>query len=157
MYNHIIVYYRNLMKRRPAKRVRDTTRAAWAAMKHRCFNPNDIGYHRYGGRGITVCERWMTFENFLADMGTRPDGLSLERKDNNLGYSPDNCCWATRRTQNSNQRRTVRFTHEGRTMPMKHWARELGIHYDTVKLRRRNGWSLEDALLTPPGRPRGSR
>lgn len=75
----------------------------WRTMKQRCLNPNATAYHRYGGRGITVCERWLTFENFLADMGERPDGLCLERVNNNGNYEPGNCVWATRKAQAANR------------------------------------------------------
>lgn len=77
----------------------------WASMLQRCRNPNHRAFHNYGGRGITVCERWYDFRNFLADMGEAPSGMTLERVDNDRGYSPDNCIWASRSDQNRNQRR----------------------------------------------------
>ena len=80
----------------------------WAAMLQRCNNPKDVNYFRYGGRGITVCQRWKKFENFYSDMGDKPLGLSLERIDNDLGYSKDNCKWATVEEQSVNKRNTVR-------------------------------------------------
>ena len=73
-------------------------------MKQRCTNPNNRQYEEYGGRGITVCKRWLIFANFFEDMGEKPEGLSIERPDNDKGYSPGNCVWADRKTQNSNKR-----------------------------------------------------
>ncbi len=78
---------------------------AWANMKDRCLNPRSLAFPSYGGRGIVVCERWLSFENFLSDMGERPEGLSIERKDNNKGYFKENCKWATRSEQQKNKRR----------------------------------------------------
>lgn len=81
------------------------TYGVWLAMKARCNNKNADNYVNYGGRGIKVCERWEnSFENFLADMGERPEGLTIERKDNDRGYEPGNCIWADKATQNANKR-----------------------------------------------------
>jgi len=77
----------------------------WASMKNRCLNPNHPKFRLYGKRGITVCERWLNFENFFADMGIKPTGLTLERVDNNKSYYPENCMWASWRQQRKNQRR----------------------------------------------------
>lgn len=80
------------------------TYQSWQHMIDRCTNRNAGNYHRYGGRGITICERWLVYENFLADMGARPAGKSLDRKDNDLGYEPGNCRWATPHEQSQNRR-----------------------------------------------------
>lgn len=80
------------------------TYRTWGMMLQRCNNPNFPAYENYGGREITVCERWLKFENFLTDMGERPDGFMIERINNNKGYFPKNCCWTTRIEQNRNQR-----------------------------------------------------
>lgn len=85
---------------------------AWQAMKNRCLNPKANDWHYYGGRGITVHERWLTYDNFLLDVGRRPSDLhTLDRKDVNKGYSKKNCRWATRRQQSQN-RTDTRFTHD---------------------------------------------
>lgn len=165
MYAHIIAYYRHLMRRtnhghcgNPRRGGRPSrTYRIWGGIIDRCHNPNSGGWTNYGARGIVVCDRWRTFENFLLDMGECPPGLSLDRRENHLGYSKANCRWATNEEQANNTTRTVLFTYQGKRMSMKQWTRELGISYDTIKFRRRNGWSLEDTLLTPPGKPRGSR
>lgn len=80
------------------------TYSAWFSMIGRCTNPNNGNYDDYGGRGITVCERWMKFENFLADMGEKPLGLMLDRRNNEQGYYPDNCRWVNRSISNQNRR-----------------------------------------------------
>lgn len=121
---------------------------AWQQMRQRCCNPNQIGFERYGGRGITVCERWnSSFADFIADVGQRPSpDHSIERKDNDGNYEPGNCVWATMREQNNNRRNTIYLTHAGRTLPLAEWAREVGIGYTTLKERLVHGWSAERAL-----------
>lgn len=109
---------------------------AWCKMKERCANPNTAGYHLWGGRGIAVCGRWVSsFQAFLSDMGPCPPGNSLDRIDNERGYEPDNCRWASHRQQCNNQRRNVTITHVGRTQTIAEWARELDISYATLHRR----------------------
>lgn len=91
-------------------RMRSTEYVIWQGMKQRCLNPKNAKYGSYGARGITVCERWLAFENFLADMGSRPAGLTLERVNNDKGYGPDNCKWATLSEQARNRRTPSRLS-----------------------------------------------
>jgi len=99
----------------------------WSGMKRRCQNKKDKDYPRYGGRGIGLCERWQKFENFLADMGPRPSpDHTVEREDNDKGYGPDNCIWATLDVQAWNKRSTRWLTHDGVTLPLAEWARRQG-------------------------------
>lgn len=123
----------------------------WHGMIERCTNPNHNNYHLYGGRGIRVCERWMSFANFFDDMGHRPAGCSLERSDNNGPYSPDNCHWATVPEQNRNRRNNCIITFDGKTMCLTEWAEQIGISPSGLKHRITYlNWPLELALTTPP-------
>lgn len=128
------------------------THMIWSSMIQRCHNPKNKRYHSYGGRGITVCERWHNFENFLEDMGSKPDGLSLDRKDNNSGYCKKNCRWATNEEQGSNRRNNRLLTLFGKTQTTKQWADELNIDRALIKDRlNKLRWSDEEALLIPSG------
>lgn len=127
------------------------TYRAWAAMRSRCSNARSKCYRHYGGRGIKVCDRWLnSFENFLEDMGEQPQGRSLDRIDNEKGYSKDNCRWATWHEQARNKRSNKLFTINGVTKSMVEWVEAYGnIKYTTVKQRVRFGWGIEEALNTP--------
>ena len=111
----------------------------WKSMKSRCTNPNNPSWHRYGGRGITICERWskhrVGFHNFVADMGPRPDGYSIDRVDNDKGYSPENCRWATRKQQQRNTERTRKATIEGVEYIVAEVAKKHGIKADALVAR----------------------
>lgn len=123
----------------------------WESMIRRCANASRTGYTRYGGRGITVCDRWRSFDAFLADMGKPPTAThSLDRIDNNGPYAPDNCRWATPKEQSNNSRRPTFITHENRTLNLSEWATELGLNAGAISNRIRAGWPPELAVSTPP-------
>jgi len=133
------------------------TYISWVHMKDRCTNPNFNQYQRYGGRGITYDTRWAVFENFLADMGERPEGSSLDRIDNGGPYSKANCRWATREQQANNRSSSRKVTIQGETRTLAQWTRHFGISQATVKDRVGRGWPLGRALKVPKqphGRPR---
>jgi hypothetical protein len=128
----------------------------WSAMIQRCHNQNNEAYHRYGGRGILVCNRWRTsFHAFAEDMGPRPEGdFSVERIDNNKGYGPDNCCWATRQEQNSNKRNCIYVINvHGKRTTLREYCRQHKIPYrPIVKRIQDRKWPIELALYIPVGR-----
>lgn len=124
----------------------------WQNMKNRCLDPSNIGYKDYGGRGITICDRWLlSFENFYADMGLPPNAdYSIERVDNDGPYTQDNCVWAPRLRQNRNSRHNRLVTINGITKCISEWAEETGIPANVVYARlHRGGWTEEEAILTP--------
>lgn len=122
----------------------------WIGMKARCHSIGHKAYHNYGGRGIVVCDHWLkSFENFLTDMGTRPGPrYTIERKDNNGPYSPDNCKWATYKEQARNKRTNRLVELNGVTKPLIEFCSDLR-HYDLTWNRLKAGWTLEEALTTP--------
>lgn len=128
-------------------------------MRQRCNDPKADRYSRYGGRGISACERWNSYDAFYEDMGLRPTGCTLERLNRDLPYGPDNCVWATNKEQANNTSANRRMTHLGRTKTMAQWCDELALPYSTVRARLRRGWSDEAALATPvrPARSRQGR
>ena len=126
----------------------DAEFGVWMTMKTRCCNRKFPQYDDYGGRGISVCERWKnSFSHFLADMGSRPSAShSIERADVNGNYEPANCTWATKITQANNARSNVRVTHNGRTMTCTQWSREVGVSDVTIRSRAHKGLPPEDVL-----------
>lgn len=120
----------------------------WTGMLVRCQNPNTQNFKDYGGRGITVCKRWLKFENFLADMGEKPEGLTLDRKENDKGYFKENCRWATMEEQSNNRRSNHHLTFNRKTQTVSQWAKELGFKNDTLYDRLRIGWTVERTLTT---------
>lgn len=131
-----------------------TCRGEWSraytiyhGMRQRCLNPNNPRWLDYGGRGITICDRWLdSFESFLSDMGEPLDGHSLERVDNNGPYCKANCVWATNTEQARNNRSNRLLTFRGKSQSLAAWADELGISYFTLHSRLRRGWSDEETL-----------
>lgn len=128
------------------KRLKHPLYLTWQNMVARCKNAKNDNYGRYGARGIKVCERWLVFENFVADMSPRPEGYTLDRIDNNKGYSPENCKWATQSTQCRNTERNVFIEYKGRRQVLTDWSRELGISAERIRQRMRRGKSFEESI-----------
>ena len=124
---------------------------SWEGMKRRCFNPNYKKYASWGGRGITVCDRWKnSFENFFADMGLKPSpDHSLDRIDNNGNYQKNNCRWATKEQQVNNRKNNRLITIDGVTLNVKQWEKKKGFKTNVITKRLINGWSERDAVMTP--------
>jgi hypothetical protein len=122
----------------------------WNMMKQRCSNPKVKDFHRWGGRGIKVCESWLTAENFFTDMlPSYKEGLTLDRKDNNGNYSPENCHWVDRKYQATNRKNTRLFKHDKKEMTLSGWARHLGVKRSLLASRYYClGWSIERTLTT---------
>ena len=129
---------------------RSHTYYSWIEMKRRCLKPNYYNYPRYGGRGIKVCKRWMSFLNFLADMGIKPAGTTLDRINFNGHYHRSNCRWATAREQIINRSITRWITFNGETLCMADWALRTGISAQRIQQRLDvQKWSVKDALTEP--------
>jgi hypothetical protein len=129
--------------------------STWRSMFARCYNPKDKRFDRYGGRGITVCDRWLvSFEAFYADMGPKPSPAhSIERLEVDEGYSPENCVWATSTQQSRNRSNTVRLSYDGETKPLVDWAEQVGIAVSTIRKRIFTyNWTVERALTVPVAR-----
>lgn len=131
----------------------------WVHIRTRCFNPNTPDWPRYGGRGITMCDRWYeSFEAFCEDMGERPDGHSIDRIDNHGNYSPENCRWVVKKEQCRNRRSNKVLEYKGESRSLAEWAETLNLPYDVVKQRINTmGWTVEKAFETPVGNNGGKR
>lgn len=131
--------------------------AAWCSMHARCQPVARQAKHYYQ-RGITVCQEWQVFESFLRDVGRRPGkGYTLDREDNARGYEPGNVRWVPWSVQNRNKRWNVNLTHGEETMCLSDWARRIGLTKASLKERLERGWSIEEALTTPPKKPTDKR
>ena len=123
----------------------------WLAMKQRCQDPNSTSYSRYGGRGIKVCRRWaFSFQDFLEDMGSKPTPChSIERKNNDGDYEPDNCVWATAKEQANNRRSNTILSVNGKAQTLAQWADETGFGTNAICNRLEDGWTVDRALTEP--------
>ena len=126
----------------------------WHMMVRRCTDQRIEAYKNYGGRGITVCDRWMVFENFVEDMGFPDRGMTLERIDNDKGYSKENCCWAPRKTQSRNKRTNRMIEHNGKTQCVSDWEDELGFTRGVLRNRLNRGITFEVAVQYPKSQKR---
>lgn len=122
----------------------------WDSMIQRCTLKTDPNYHRYGARGVMVCDSWKSFEGFYADMGKRPDGMTLDRKENNGNYEPSNCRWATPMQQANNRSNNRLIRYRWKEITVRELANETGVDYMMLRSRvLANGWDVERAVCTP--------
>ena len=126
-----------------------STYNSWLGMKARCNNPGSPSYEDYGDKGIGYCKSWESFENFLEDMGERPDGKTLHRLNNDHGYDKANCVWADWATQGKYKSTTRWITIDGQTDTLTGWGRRMGVNYTTIQGRLNRGWNEKDAVFTP--------
>ena len=144
---------KEVAKQRATSHGRKTSRTyqVWQGMKARTTNPNNGHYHVYGGRGIEVCDEWFnSFETFLKDMGEAPEGLSIDRIDNDGHYEPSNCRWATPQQQSRNHSRNVWLEANGVRKCLSDWADDLGCTSYAIQKRLERGWDEADAVTIPP-------
>ena len=118
-------------------------------MKRRCINSKRQYYKYYGGRGIAVCDRWLSFEKFIQDMGERPYGFTLDRINNDGNYEPGNCRWATSKEQSINKKNNRFYNLGGLVLTLSQWAEQRNILTSTLRERLLRGWSIQDALTIP--------
>ena len=138
-------------QRRNGKGIAHTpTYLSWASMKRRCYDKNFKQYKDYGGRGVTVCDRWLeSIENFIEDMGERPEGCTLDRIDTDGNYCKENCKWSTKSEQVRNRRANFNITIDGETKCLEDWCIQYGINRSTVYSRLVRNWDIKKALTTP--------
>ena len=129
----------------------------WRHMLERCRSPQHKSFYRYGGRGINVCERWLKFENFLSDMGEKPEGYTLGRVDNDRGYEMENCRWETHKEQANNRRNSRVISFNGKDATISQWAEQIGMGHDTFCRRMKLGWSMEEIISIPLKKQKNSR
>lgn len=126
------------------------TYARWKSMMARCYNKRATNFKYYGAKGILVCEQWHDYREFLRNMGECPSpDMTVERVDNELSYTPDNCIWMSKANQNKHRSHCVQLTHDGRTRNLTDWAKEVGISANSLAMRIRLGWDTERALMQP--------
>jgi hypothetical protein len=131
------------------KSSRNPTYVTWRCLIGRCTNEKFDNYKQYGGSGITLDPKWLDFENFVNDMGSRPENKTLDRIDNSKGYFKENCRWSTKKEQQSNRKSVLWITYNGVTKTSKDWAIELGYSKSTIWNRiKLYGWSIEKTLTT---------
>jgi predicted DNA-binding transcriptional regulator AlpA len=128
----------------------------WKKIRQKCNDPNDVGYEKFGGAGIKVCERWGDYTNFLEDMGEVPFGMTLGRKDSEMDYCKENCLWVTREEMDNSRHNTIWLEHNGERRTLRQWAEIMGISRDVLysRIYCRN-WSVEKAFSTPTGSIKG--
>jgi hypothetical protein len=128
------------------------TMISWLSMMDRCYEPKTNRYENYGGAGVTVCKRWNKFENFIEDMGIRPEGKTLNRIDGSKNYCKDNCKWSTKTEQNRNKKTNVKITARGETLCISEWMERGSVGRESIMGRLRKGWPAEKALFHPGNR-----
>lgn len=139
-----------MVKREKHNYVGTPTYGTWYNMKSRCDNPTYTNFQKWGGRGITYDKRWSSFMNFLEDMGDRPEGMSLDRIDNNGNYCKENCRWVTAKENSANRRSSRNINYNGQTKSIADWAKDLGYTRQGMRYRL-NHLSVEEAMTKPKG------
>lgn len=147
--NALCISCGNALKRKTHGMKGTPTYTTWKGMNQRCRDTNSGSYKYYGARGIKICKRWKRFENFLADMGERPKGKTLDRIDNNEDYCPENCRWATRKQQMRNMRRNRIIRYKDKDYCLSELASKFDIHIATLWCRLEKSWPIEKALTVP--------